>query len=133
MSVHLGQKAELGRLALFARRSARKVTTDDGELACRCIKTRFYVASFDVKFFGVKSDDDIARFVAAIDADAGVTFFLRKMENTTHASQGVEFALNIRSLGFDLLDANTIRAGCRDPLFNTFGRGGADAVEVEAG
>ncbi len=131
--MHFGQKAELGRLTVFTGGAAGEVAADDGKLAHGRIKARFDVAAFGIKFFGVKTSDYIARFMAAVDAYAGVALFLRKVKNAAHACEGVKLALNIRSLGLDLLYANTIRAGCRNPCLHTFGRGRADAVEVEAG
>lgn len=133
VGVHLGQKAELGGLAVFAGGAAGKVAADDGELAGGRIKARLHVSSFGIELFRVKACNHIAGLVAAVDAHARVAALLRKMEDAGHACQGVKLAGDIRSLGLDLLHANTIRAGRSDPVLHTLGSGRTNAVEVEAG
>ena len=45
----------------------------------------------------------------------------------------VEAPDDIRRLGLDFLYANTIRTMLAHPRFKPLGRGGSDAVEIEAG
>ncbi|MNF12857.1 hypothetical protein D3C80_2144960 [compost metagenome] len=55
------------------------------------------------------------------------------MEVSAQLGEDFEASGYIAGLGLDFLHANTIRRSGRYPGFDAFGRGGANAVEIEAG
>jgi hypothetical protein len=55
------------------------------------------------------------------------------MKVALQPGQFVEAPDDIRRLGLDFLYANTIRTMLAHPRFKPLGRGGSDAVEIEAG
>jgi len=67
------------------------------------------------------------------DAHARVALFLGVVKVAFQTSQGVERAFHVWRLGFDFLDANTIRLGFFEPSFHALAGGRTNAVEVEAG
>ncbi|MNR37282.1 hypothetical protein D3C85_1552880 [compost metagenome] len=80
-----------------------------------------------------ETDHHVAGFAAAVDAHARIALFLGKMEVPAQLGEDFKASGYIAGLGLDFLHANTIRRSGRDPGLDAFGRGGADAVEVEAG
>ena len=79
------------------------------------------------------ADDHIRWRMAGVDAHTGIALLFGKVEIAIQSGQLFETVLNIRRLCLDFLYANTIRTGRSNPGLHPFGRGGADAVEVEAG
>lgn len=131
--VHGFQKAKLGRLAFFARRSAGKVAADDGQLALRAVKARLDVAAFGVELGVAKAVNDIARGYTAVDAYAGVAFFLGAVEPAGQLGQGVKAPGDVGVLGLEFLHANTIWPVFCKPRLQPLGGGRADTVQVQAG
>ena len=127
------QKAELGLLALFARRSAREVGADDGQLARGCVKAQFDGAALGIELGRAVAGDDVAGLMARVDAHTRVAFFLGKVEMPLHSGKLLESRGDIGRLGLHFLHANTIRPRGFDPAFNALGGGRSDAVEIEAG
>ena len=131
--VELGQKAELGGLALFAGGAAGKVGADDGVLAGGRVKAQLHITAFGVKLGRVVADHHIAGFQARVDTHARIALFLGQVEVALEPGQVLKFLGQVGRLGLDLLHANTIEAGLRKPGFQAFAGGRTDAVEVQAG
>ena len=131
--VELLQKAELGFLPLFARGAAGKVRADDGQLARGCVKAQFDGAALGIELGRAIAGDDVAGFMARVDADTRISFFLGEMEMPLHSGKLLEARGDVGRLGLHLLHANTIRPRGFDPAFNALGGGRSDAVEIEAG
>ena len=131
--VEFRQKAKLGELALFARRAAGKIRTDNRQFARGGVKAQFDIAPFRIECFRSVTHHNVRGLVAGINAHPRVAFFLGKVKVTVQICQTLEPVGYVRRLGFDFLHANTIRpCGCY-PAFHTFAGGRADAVEIEAG
>ena len=133
MGVKLFQESELGGLPVFPGGAAREVRADDGKLAAGRVKTQLHIATLRVELLGAVSHPDVARYGPGVDAHTGITLLLRKMEMPFQIAKGLELARNVRGLGFDFLDANTIGLRLGKPGFKAFAGGGTDAVQVQAG
>ena len=133
MGVEGVKEAELGLLTLFARRAAREVGADDGQLARGCVKAQFDGAALGIELGRAVAGDDVAGLMARVDAHTRVAFFLGKVEMPLHSGKLLEARGDVGRLGLHLLHANTIRPRGFDPAFNALGGGRSDAVEIEAG
>ena len=78
--VELIQKAELGLLALFARRATGEIGADDAVFGVRRIKAQFHVAAFGVKLARAVAGAHVTGFQSGVQAHARVAFFLGKMK-----------------------------------------------------
>ena len=119
-------EAELGLLAFLAAGAGGLVERDDGQLAV----IRFDVAAFGIEFGDAEAFDDFLRLRAGVDADAAVTLFLGVVEGAGQAVALNEFGLEVGGLRLELLHADDVGAVCGQPVEETLGGGGTDAVEV---
>ena len=98
--MHGIQKAKLGRLPLFPRRTTGKVAADDGALALRRVKARFDVAALGIKLGVAKANNHVTGRVAAVDAHAGIALFFGAMKPAWQLRQGLKAPGNVGWLGF---------------------------------
>ena len=133
VGVEFGQKAEFGLLALFAGRAARKVRTDDRQLAGGRVKTQLDISAFCIELGRPIANDYIRRLVPRVDAHARIALFLGKVKVSLQVREALEPVGHVGRLSLHFLHANTIRPrGCH-PAFHAFAGGRADAIEIEAG
>ncbi len=133
VGVEFGQKAEFGLLALFAGRAARKVRTDDRQLALGRVKTQFDISAFCIELGRSIANDYIRRLVPCVDAHARIALFLGIVKVPLQVGKALEPVGHVGGLGLHFLHTNTIRPrGCH-PAFHAFAGGRSDAIEIEAG
>ena len=100
VGMHGIQKAKLGRLPLFPRRTTGKVTADDGALALRRVKAGFDVAALGIKLGVAKANNHVTGRVAAVDAHAGIALFFGAVKPARQLGQGLKAPSNVGLLGF---------------------------------
>src|SRR5512139_1904555 len=119
-------EAELGLLALLAARPGGLVERDDGELAVVGLD----VAALGVEFGHAEAFDDFLWRRPRVDADAAVAFLLGVVEGAAKAVALDELWPEVGGLRLEFLHADDVGVLRGQPVEETLGGGGADAVEV---